>query len=732
MASTRGKGHVQGRNIVTDAIANRHLSDGCVTTTEVTKTGIWDFSGATSVSVPAPSSDAHASTKKYVDDSVTASATGRSWKEPVRACTAGALPAYTRTANVITASAVGALAAVDGVTLLATERLLVKDGAAGQDNGIYTVTTVGDGATAFVLTRATDMDTSAETTSGSTIEVREGTANADRIFSLVTDGTITLNTTSLTFTEVTGLFGVTAGDGINKTGNTLNIDVSDFAGTGLEDDGSENLRLAAQGNGIAGGAGSTLSVQADGSTLTVGAGGVKVSQYGVTTNEIALTAGTIMAADNVGHGTALALTAGKVPVGTAGAVTAGDVQSSTASVSMGGNTAGGAASISVGGNADSSTASISMGGSTASGTAALGGATGSATASISVGGNADSGTASVSMGGDTASGSASISVGGTADSNTTGISTVADGTGATGSSTATVTEDEGLVFTSFMMNPAAAAVNILAQFVADKDETTYGNFTQPDFARGVQVVWSGTWDGGNIELTALWSDGTYSAKTINAAPGTTTEYGFGIWPGTVTRCRNLGSWSAGTADVQTSAKLAVQTGGRTATKVLVIETSAGADAGAAVSAAGLVTTTAAPNGALDYYIHYNLAGAYTDAGHTHTGPSHTHGITDTGHTHAVTGVTATDAGHTHSATGLTATDAGHTHNLTSATATDAGHTHAAGTLADSGHTHTATGLTATDAGHTHALTSATATDAGHTHAATGLTATDAGHTHTVA
>ena len=60
---------------------------------------------------------------------------------------------------------------------------------------------------------------------------------------------------------------ITAGDGLKTGGSvtlgssvTLDVDVSDFAGTGLEGDGSENLRLATQGTGISGGNGSTLSI----------------------------------------------------------------------------------------------------------------------------------------------------------------------------------------------------------------------------------------------------------------------------------------------------------------------------------------------------------------------------------------------------------------------------------------------------------------------------------------
>ena len=84
------------------------------------------------------------------------------------------------------------------------------------------------------------------------------------------------------WTEFGGLSGITTGDGLDKTGNTIQVKVSDLAGTGIEADGSNNLRLAAQGNGLTGGAGTILSVEPDVTTggdtapVSVGASGVGV------------------------------------------------------------------------------------------------------------------------------------------------------------------------------------------------------------------------------------------------------------------------------------------------------------------------------------------------------------------------------------------------------------------------------------------------------------------------
>jgi len=123
------------------------------------------------------------------------------FKQSVRVATAAALPAYTRTANNITANANGALAAVDGVTLVNGDRLLLKDGAAGDDNGLWGVTDIGTAGTAYVLDRTSDGDTSLEMSAGQIVPVAEGTVNADQLFMLTTNDPIDLNTTALTYSN---------------------------------------------------------------------------------------------------------------------------------------------------------------------------------------------------------------------------------------------------------------------------------------------------------------------------------------------------------------------------------------------------------------------------------------------------------------------------------------------------------------------------------------------------
>ena len=123
-------------------------------------------------------------------------------RQSCRASTIGALPANTFAGNVLTATANGALAAQDGVTLVLNDRLLVRHEATGANNGLYYVSQVGTAGTPYTLTRVTDANTSALMPPSLQVAIDEGTQFKDHTFQLITDGPITLNTTALTFTDI--------------------------------------------------------------------------------------------------------------------------------------------------------------------------------------------------------------------------------------------------------------------------------------------------------------------------------------------------------------------------------------------------------------------------------------------------------------------------------------------------------------------------------------------------
>lgn len=88
-------------------------------------------------------------------------------------------------------------AAIDGVTMVAGNLFLEKDNGTGANRGIY----VWNGA-AVAATRATDADAGAELKAGALIIVTEGTANADSLWELTTNGTITIGVTTLVFSAI--------------------------------------------------------------------------------------------------------------------------------------------------------------------------------------------------------------------------------------------------------------------------------------------------------------------------------------------------------------------------------------------------------------------------------------------------------------------------------------------------------------------------------------------------
>ena len=124
----------------------------------------------------------------------------------------------------LTASSNGALS-VDGVTPSVADRILVKDQTTAAENGIYVVTTVGTGSTAFVLTRATPEDQPSELSGGSFVFVEEGSIGSNNGYTFTHTGQPTFGTTALDVAQFSGAGQIIAGAALSKDGNTMDVEV---------------------------------------------------------------------------------------------------------------------------------------------------------------------------------------------------------------------------------------------------------------------------------------------------------------------------------------------------------------------------------------------------------------------------------------------------------------------------------------------------------------------------
>jgi hypothetical protein len=174
-----------------------------------------------------PVNTGDAATKAYVDYV----AQGLDTKQSCLAATTGPLPSAVYdngTSGVgatLTASINGVLGAIDGVTLNNASRILVKNQTGVEEpwNGIYVVTSLGSAGTKWVLTRASDFNSNANISSGAYTFIEQGTVQADTGWTMVTDGTITVGTTGLVWTQFAGAGAVIAGNGLARNGNTLSV-----------------------------------------------------------------------------------------------------------------------------------------------------------------------------------------------------------------------------------------------------------------------------------------------------------------------------------------------------------------------------------------------------------------------------------------------------------------------------------------------------------------------------
>jgi phage-related tail fiber protein len=123
-----------------------------------------------------------------------------------------------RIASTANLASLSGLLTIDGITLVAGDRVLVKDQTTGSQNGIY-IAAVGG------WSRSTDADDGTKLTSGAIVPVEVGTANADTQWMLTTDGTITVGVTSLTFALNAG-----GNKFVKKAGDTLLGALSLFGG----------------------------------------------------------------------------------------------------------------------------------------------------------------------------------------------------------------------------------------------------------------------------------------------------------------------------------------------------------------------------------------------------------------------------------------------------------------------------------------------------------------------
>jgi len=130
------------------------------------------------------------------------------------------------TANITISTALNDGDTLDGVSLSTNDRVLVKDQSTASQNGIYVV-----GASPA---RAADL-AAGDNAAGFFTFVEQGTVNADNGFVCTSDsGSAVVGTNNLTIAQFSGAGQITAGDGLDKSGNTLSVDLKANGGLVIE------------------------------------------------------------------------------------------------------------------------------------------------------------------------------------------------------------------------------------------------------------------------------------------------------------------------------------------------------------------------------------------------------------------------------------------------------------------------------------------------------------------
>ncbi len=187
-------GRVSGTTSVTTGDLTALLDTTYVNVTGDTMTGALTLNGA-------PSSANHAATKQYVDDLF---------------ATGGIAPFAAVKLKTTANHGLSGLSAIDGVTPVAADRILVASQSTTSQNGVYVAAAGG-------WTRATDADASAEFQPARQVFVQQGTASANTGWAVSSAANPTVGTDPISFTQVSGAAAYVAGNGLSLTGNTFAV-----------------------------------------------------------------------------------------------------------------------------------------------------------------------------------------------------------------------------------------------------------------------------------------------------------------------------------------------------------------------------------------------------------------------------------------------------------------------------------------------------------------------------
>ena len=183
------------------------ILDGNTVNDLTAPTASFDMNGQKIINVGTPTADTDAANKAYVD----AARSGLDVKQSVRLSSTSSDGNVDLTGSTPTTS-------LDSVALADGDRVLLKNQSDAAENGIYVFASSGS-----TYTRAADADQPSELNGGTFFFVEEGTENGDAGFVLTSDNPLTIGTDDLIFTQFSGTGQITAGAGLTKTGNTLDV-----------------------------------------------------------------------------------------------------------------------------------------------------------------------------------------------------------------------------------------------------------------------------------------------------------------------------------------------------------------------------------------------------------------------------------------------------------------------------------------------------------------------------